>query len=135
MTPTTAGHREKCELTMAITGAHTLFYTSEIDAFRAVMRDALKLPIMAEDGGFMIFGLPETTMEPHAGPPELDIHPGDRATHEVSFMCDDLEATIEELRAKGVEFRGEPRDMGWGVVIIMVLPGGVEMVLYEPADY
>ena len=87
MTPTTAGNREKCELIMAITGAHTLFYTSEIDAFRAVMRDALKLPIVAEDGGFMIFGLPETTMEPHAGPPELDIHPGDRATHEVSFMC------------------------------------------------
>ena len=50
-------------------------------------------------------------------------------------MCDDLNATIEELRAKGVEFRGEPIDKGWGVVIVMVLPGGVEVVLYEPGDY
>ena len=120
---------------MAITGAHTLFYTSEIDAFRAVMRDAFELPIVAEDGGFLIFGLPPTTMEPHSGPPEWDVHPGDQPTHEVSFMCDGIDATIEELRAKGVEFRGEPRDMGWGVVIVMVLPGGVEMVLYEPGDY
>ena len=120
---------------MAITGAHTLFYTSEIDAFRAVMRDVLELPIVGEDGDFVTFSLPPTTMEPHAGPPELDIHPGDRPTHEVSFMCDDLNATIEELRAKGVEFRGEPIDKGWGLVIVIVLPGGVEVVLYEPGDY
>ncbi len=49
-------------------------------------------------------------------------------------MCDDIEATVEELRAKGVEFRGEPKDEGWGKVIVMVLPGGVEMVVYEPGD-
>jgi len=49
-------------------------------------------------------------------------------------VCDDIDATIEELRAKGVEFRGEPIDMGWGVAIVMVLPGGVEMVLEEPRD-
>ena len=64
----------------------------------------------------------------------MEVHPGDRPTHELSFMCDDLDATVEELRAKGVEFRGEPIDKGWGVVIVMVLPGGVEMVLYEPRD-
>jgi len=90
-----------------------------------------KTSIVGEDGDFVTFSLPPTTMEPHAGPPELDIHPGDRPTHEVSFMCDDLNATIEELRAKGVEFRGEPIDKGWGLVIVMVLPGGVEMVLEE----
>ena len=50
-------------------------------------------------------------------------------------QSDDLNATIVELRAKGVEFRGEPIDKGWGVVIVMVLPGGVEVVLYEPGDY
>ena len=73
-------------------------------------------------------------MEPHPGPPDYDVHPSDRTTHEVGFVCDDLVATVEELRAKGIEFRGEPIDEGWGVVIVMVLPGGVEMILYEPRD-
>jgi hypothetical protein len=48
------------------------------------------------------------------------------------LVCDDIDVTIEGLRAKGVEFRGEPIDVGWGKVIVMVLPGGVEMVMYEP---
>lgn len=48
------------------------------------------------------------------------------------MMCDDLGATIEELRSKGLDFRGEPTDEGFGVAIPMVLPGGVEVLLYEP---
>ncbi len=47
-------------------------------------------------------------------------------------MCDDLESTIGELRAKGIEFRGEPEDESFGITITMLLPGGVEVLLYEP---
>jgi hypothetical protein len=47
-------------------------------------------------------------------------------------MCDDIEATMAELRSKGIKFRGEPEDQGFGIVATMVLPGGVEMMLYEP---
>jgi len=36
------------------------------------------------------------------------------------------------LRAKGIEFRGEPENQGFGTVITMVLPGGVDMTLYQP---
>src|SRR5213078_4835639 len=36
------------------------------------------------------------------------------------------------LRAKGIEFRGEPENQGFGTVITMVLPGGVDMMLYQP---
>mgnify|MGYP001964972692 CR=1 FL=1 len=121
-------------MTMAITGLHTLLYSSEVDAFRAVMRDAFELPHQDDGGGWMVFDCPPATMEPHPGPPEIDVQPGDRPTHQLGFVCDDIDATIEELRAKGVEFRGEPIDMGWGVAIVMVLPGGVEMVLEEPRD-
>ncbi len=60
------------------------------------------------------------------------MHPGETPSHEVSFMCDDIEATIVELRGKGVEFRGEPVDEGWGIAIPMLLPGGLEMLLYQP---
>jgi hypothetical protein len=47
-------------------------------------------------------------------------------------MCDDLGATMAELSAKGIAFRGEPRDEGWGVVVTMLLPGELELTLYEP---
>jgi hypothetical protein len=127
-------HHEKAEPTMAITGLHTLLYSSEVDAFRVAMRDVFEFPHVAFDNGFMIFDCPPATMEPHPGPPDFDVHSTDRVTHEVGFVCDEIEATVAELRAKGIEFRGEPKDEGWGKVIVMVLPGGVEMVLYEPND-
>ena len=47
-------------------------------------------------------------------------------------MCDDLEATIKELMAKGVVFEGDPVDEGWGIAVKMILPGEVEMLLYQP---
>ncbi len=47
-------------------------------------------------------------------------------------MCDDIGATVEELRSKGVEVRGVPEDEGWGITTMLVLPGGVEVMLYEP---
>jgi len=47
-------------------------------------------------------------------------------------MCDDIAATIEELRGKGIDIQGEPLDEGWGITTTLVLPGGVEVMLYEP---
>ena len=47
-------------------------------------------------------------------------------------MCDDIDATIRELRGKGIEVRGEPEDEGFGITSTIVLPGGVELMLYEP---
>ena len=45
-----------------------------------------------------------------------------------------MDAMIEQLRANGVEFRGEPEDMGWAVVTVMVPPAGVEATLVEPPE-
>lgn len=47
-------------------------------------------------------------------------------------MCDDIGATVAELRAGGVEVRGEPEDEGWGISTTLVLPGGLDVRLYEP---
>ena len=46
-------------------------------------------------------------------------------------MCDDIEATVDELRGKGVDIPGEPQDEGWGITAMMKLPGGVDVMLYE----
>ena len=47
-------------------------------------------------------------------------------------MCDDIDATIAELRVKGVEFTQPVSDQGWGLLTSVRLPGGGELGLYEP---
>jgi predicted enzyme related to lactoylglutathione lyase len=114
---------------MAITGAHVLLYTSEPEALRAVLGDVFGWSHVDAGGGWLIFALP---------PAEIAVHPGEGPNfdtgmrHELSLMCDDLDATVAELRAKGVEVRGEPQKQGWGTVVTLALPGGVDVLLYQP---
>ena len=109
---------------MAITAAHILLYTPEADALRAVLRDVLGWDYVEDSPGWLIFKLP---------PAEVGVHPSESSTkHELCLMCDDLETTMAELRSKGVEFRGEPKDEGFGITTTMLLPGGVELMLYQP---
>jgi|SRR5687768_11760066 len=114
---------------MAIIGTHALLYTSEPDAVRAIFRDVFGWKNVDDGQGWLIFALP---------PAELGVHPGEGPTfaagvrHQVTFMCDDINATIDELRGKGLEIRGEPEDEGWGITTTIVLPGGLEIMLYEP---
>ena len=107
---------------MAITGTHALLYTSEPEALRACLRDVFGWHHVDAHEGWLIFALP---------PAELGVHPAEAPAHELSFMCDDLTATMDELRGKGIEFVGEPQAAGFGTTVTMRLPGGVEMMLYE----
>ena len=112
---------------MAIVGTHMLIYTPEAEALRAVLRDVLGWQYVEDSEsspGWLIFKLP---------PAELGVHPSDGSTkHAFCLMCDDLGATMAELRAKGIEFRGGPQDESYGITTTMLLPGGVEVLLYEP---
>jgi hypothetical protein len=109
---------------VAITGAHVLLYTPEADALRAQLRDVFGWNHVDAGEGWLIFALP---------PAELGVHPSDGdASQELWLMCDDIAATVAELRERGVEVRGEPEDQGFGLVVKLVLPGGVELALYEP---
>ena len=109
---------------MPIVAAHMLLYTPEADAVRAVVRDVLGWEYVEDHPGWLIFKLP---------PSEIGVHPSEGSTkHEICFMCDDLDATMAELRAKGIAFDGEPSDEGFGITTTMLLPGGVEILLYEP---
>src|SRR5579863_2649916 len=111
---------------MAITGIHGLFYSSEPEALRAVLKDVFGWDYVEAHPGWLIFALP---------PAELGVHPVmDDAppSHEISFMCDDITATIAQLREKGVTVEGEPTAAGFGIMVTIVLPGGVRVLLYEP---
>lgn len=111
---------------MAIIGSHMLVYTPEAEAVREVLKSVFELDHVDAGHGWLIFGLP---------PAELGVHPsmseGD-TSHAVSFMCDDIEATMTELEAKGIEFTGPPTDEGFGIATTMVLPGDLHIQLYEP---
>jgi hypothetical protein len=114
---------------MAITGAHVLLYSHEADKLRATMRDVFGWRHVDAGDGWLIFALP---------PAEIGVHPtegpGDEAggRHLFSLMCDDISATIRELRGKGIEVMGTPQDEGYGITVMLKLPGGVEVMLYEP---
>lgn len=108
---------------MAITGVHTLLYSPEADALRDVLKDVFGWRHVDAGGGWLIFALP---------PAEIAVHPDAEARHEVSLVCDDLDATMAELRAKGVAFEATPSEQRWGTSITMVLPGEVRIMLYQP---
>jgi hypothetical protein len=108
---------------MAITGAHVLLYSSDADAVRGVLRDVFGWDHVDAGDGWLIFALP---------PGEVGVHPADEPRHELSLTCDDIEATVADLRSRGIEFRGQPASVGWGVAVTMVLPGGLDVLLYQP---
>ena len=108
---------------MPVTGAHMLFHTSEPDALREVLRDVFGWTNVDAGGGWLIFALP---------PAEIAVHPGDAPSHQISLMCDDIEATMADLQTKGITFTGEPTDARFGIAVTMLLPGNVEVMLYEP---
>jgi catechol 2,3-dioxygenase-like lactoylglutathione lyase family enzyme len=106
-----------------IKGLHAMFYSPKAEELRAFMRDKLGLPHTDVGEGWLIFDVPEA---------DIGCHPSDRAFHEMSFYCDDIEATVAQLRAKGVEFASEITDEGWGLATRMLLPGDTEVMLYQP---
>ena len=42
----------------------------------------------------------------------------------VVFNCDDIDRTYKELKAKGVEFLGEPQKQSWGSFVLFKDPDG-----------
>ena len=107
-----------------ITGVHAIIYSPEADAARAFLRDVAGFRSIDSGGGWLIFALP---------PAELAVHPSDGATsHELFFLCDDIQATIQELRAKGADIDQEVSEERWGLLTHIRQPGGVQIGLYEP---
>jgi catechol 2,3-dioxygenase-like lactoylglutathione lyase family enzyme len=112
-----------------IRGMHAMFYSSEAAALRTFIKDKLGLPATDVGDGWLIFDAPEA---------DLGVHPtegGDGAasgTTGVSFYCDDIEATVADLKAQGVEFTQDIEDHGYGLVTYFKVPGSFTVQLYQP---
>lgn len=106
-----------------ITGAHSLLYSSDPDATRAFFRDVLEFPYVDAGGNWLIFALP---------PSEVAVHPGEAGGSELYLMCDDIDKTIAELTAKGVEVDGGIVEERWGRLVSVRVPGAGTLGIYEP---
>lgn len=107
-----------------ISGIHALIYSRDVDQVRAFFRDVLGFSSVDAGNGWPIFALP---------PAELGIHPTDDVNHhELFLMCEDIEATVKELKSKGVEFTHPVKAERWGLLTSIRIPGGGELGLYQP---
>ena len=106
-----------------INGSHVILFSQDPPADRAFFAEVLDRPHVDAGGGWLIFALP---------PAELAVHPADGPpSHELYFMCDDIEATMQELGARGVEFPTGITEERWGRLTRFRLPGGSEVGMYE----
>jgi predicted enzyme related to lactoylglutathione lyase len=107
-----------------------MFYSSQAEEMRAFLRDKLRFPFTDVGEGWLIFDLPEADMGVH---PADESQPHSRpGTHAISFFCDDIQATVDDLKHKGVEFTMDIEDHGYGLVTYFKMPGGVTVQLYQP---
>jgi predicted enzyme related to lactoylglutathione lyase len=107
-----------------ITGIHAIVFSPQAEKARAFFADVLGLSSVDAGGGWPIFALP---------PAELAVHPTDGdGHHQLYLMCDDIHATLAELRGRGAEVLREASDQGWGLVAAIRLPDGSEFPIYEP---
>jgi catechol 2,3-dioxygenase-like lactoylglutathione lyase family enzyme len=106
-----------------INGAHVIIYTKRPEADRAFFRDVLGFSSVDAGHGWLIFAMP---------PLEAAFH--DSSTndqHELYFMCDDIDATLRDLKAKKVEV-SKIEEERWGRVARFTLPGGGKIGIYQP---
>ncbi len=120
-----------------IEAMHALLYSDDPEATRAFFKDVLRLPFVSEDsssdpGDWLIF---------RSGPSEFGVHPATGpegqqwappGQHQISFLCDDVAATVRELGERGARFAGEPQDMGFGTGVAMEVPGAADVLIYQP---
>lgn len=107
-----------------INGGHVIIYSADPEADRAFFADVLDYPHVDAGGGWLIFKLP---------PAEIAVHPSDGAeSHEFFFTCDDIDATVTQLTARGAQFSHPVQEERWGRLIHIRLPGGGDLGLYEP---
>jgi predicted enzyme related to lactoylglutathione lyase len=103
---------------------HAIVFSPAAEKVRAFFSDVLDLPSADAGGGWLIFALP---------PAELAVHPADDGGHhELYLMCDDIHATLAELRDKGVDVARDVSDQGWGLLAAIRLPDGSEFPIYQP---
>jgi catechol 2,3-dioxygenase-like lactoylglutathione lyase family enzyme len=114
---------------VVIAGVHALIFADDAPATRAFFRDVLGFSFVDNGDGWLIFALPPTELGIHPGPGWS----GQVGQHELFLMCHDIERTVDELKAKGVEFEAPISEEDFGLLATLKVPGGAGTIgLYQP---
>jgi len=106
-----------------INGAHVVIHSKDAEADRGFFRDVLQFPCVDAGHGWLIFAMP---------PLEAAFHDSDKNDqHEFFLMCDDLAATLSDLKSKQVKV-SDVSEQRWGKLATLALPGGGKIGIYEP---
>ncbi len=132
-----------------LTALHAMIYSDDPAATRRFLMDVLRWPFVSEgaEGDTGVGGAGTGGTDPaewlifRTGPSEL----GGASDHAkatsrgrfpgttVALICDDLATTMDELRGRGAEFSTAPRDAGYGVAVMLKVPGADDLLLYQAA--
>jgi catechol 2,3-dioxygenase-like lactoylglutathione lyase family enzyme len=114
---------------------HVHIFASDIDATVAWWRDMLGGEVVY-DGTFG--GARNVFMKVGSGGLNIYDQPPRGVTlgpvHHLGIRCDDLAATVDHLRASGVEFRGEIREFGAWRYIMCTAPDNILLELFAADD-
>lgn len=106
-----------------INGTHVVIYTRKPEADRAFFRDVLGFPSVDAGHGWLIFALPPLEAAFHDSPKNDQ--------HQLYLMCDDIAATLRDLKDKKVEV-SKINEERWGRLATFTLPGGGKIGIYQP---
>jgi catechol 2,3-dioxygenase-like lactoylglutathione lyase family enzyme len=121
-----------------INGTHIVLYTTDADADRAFFRDVLDFACVDAGHGWLIFALPPAEAAFH----DLDRQSWDKKSlgqndakqnsrHELYLMCDDLAATLRDLKSNNVPVSAIT-EQRWGSLATLTLPSGSKLGIYQP---
>ena len=116
---------------MPIKGLHAMFYSTHAEELRAFLRDKLNFPASDVGGGWLLFDMPGADMGVHPIDASQPKQPPPN-TPDISFFCDDIQATVAELQSRGVRFTGPVENHGYGMVTHLIAPGELHIQLYQP---
>jgi predicted enzyme related to lactoylglutathione lyase len=105
-----------------ITGVHIEIVNEDAEKLYTFLRDKLGLSHYNAGGGFLIFEPNEVELSAATETPP---------PYQLSFICDDLDATMSELESRGVACTKPVREESWGRVTEISLPNGRSAQVYQ----
>jgi predicted enzyme related to lactoylglutathione lyase len=100
---------------------------TDMDRAVAFYRDQLGLEVVDHDGDWS---------EVTAGDQRIGLNAGESPAGDggavIAFAVDDIEATVTDLKDKGVEFAGELSEHPWGRIAPFKDPDGNDLQVYAP---
>ncbi len=104
-------------------GAHLVLFSTDAEADRRFLSECFDLRGIDAGGGWLSLALP---------PAEVAVHPADAPGAALYLMCEDLEAELAGLAARGVA-TSPVEEARWGSISMISMPGGGVLGLYQPS--